>query len=120
MRKKLCNEFSRGFSFFFFFFDFHTQFSAFQCSCRGFLFFFAVAHTDTQKAHRWKIIRKINLFSDGFYFVCCFSSLFSFQNQYSTLLCHIFHFFLMFYLFLMHTQMLEQALADDSFLAQVL
>lgn len=56
----------------FFLLGIHTQFSRFECSCRwGFLFLLCLSHTNTM-AHRWKIIRKINLFFDGFYFVCCF------------------------------------------------
>lgn len=78
----------------FFLLGIHTQFSRFECSCRwGFLFLLCLSHTNTM-AHRWKIIRKINLFFDGFYFVCCFSFFPFLQNQYLTLLCHIFHYFL--------------------------
>lgn len=117
MRKKLCNEFSRGFFFFssspifthsFLLSNVVVGISFFSFCCR--------THRHTgKKAHRWKIIRKINLFSDGFYFVCCFSSRFLFSKSiFDTIMSYFPLFFPLFYV-LLHTQMLEQALAGGLF-----
>lgn len=79
MRKKLCNKFSRAFLFFLSVFTHSFLFSPMQLSLvesRGFPFCF---HTPTQEHTAMEIIRKINLFSDGFYFVCCFPLLLFFK-----------------------------------------
>lgn len=60
MRKKLCNEFSRGFSFCFFFIFTHS--SLLSNVVVGVSFFLAVAHTDTQKHTDGKLYGKLIYF----------------------------------------------------------